>query len=78
MNGRTGSAYAIAHSVLSSAQRRTGRPLNIRQVQECLESTPGLVFSRGTTMSSILGNLERWQLVKLDGEFVDVISSEGG
>jgi hypothetical protein len=29
-------------------------------------------------MSSILGNLERWQLVKLDGEFVDVISSEGG
>jgi len=73
MNGRVESAYTIAHSVLSNAQKRRGRRLRIRQVQECLESTPGLVFSEGTTIDRVLHNLERWQLVQIDGDYVNII-----
>jgi hypothetical protein len=67
------SSYTIAYRVLLDAQKRRRRRLRIRQVQEYLESTPGLVFCPGTTVDEVLEKLERWELIEIDGPYVSVV-----
>lgn len=68
------SSYTAVYNVLLKAQEKFGRSLKITEVEECLECTPGLVFAHGTTFDSVLDKLQRWQLVKIDGTSVHVIS----
>lgn len=69
---RRESPYTLAHRVLLDAQRRNGATLQVNQVQERLQSTPGLVFTPGTTVETVLRNLERWELVTIKGQYVTV------
>lgn len=69
---RASSSYTVAYNALLNAQKRARRRLRIQQVWHCLESTPGVVFPPGTTFDKILGKLETWQLIKIDGEYVSI------
>lgn len=68
------SSYTIAYNVLLRAQKQKRRSLTIRQVQEYLESTPSLVFNPGTTLDEVLEKMERWDLVKINGDHIIVVS----
>jgi hypothetical protein len=68
------SPYTLAYNVLLNAQSQNGARLHIRQVQEELESTPGIVFPPGTTVDEVLKNLESWELVQIEGKYVNVVA----
>jgi len=70
---QTESPYTLAHRVLLNAQQQNGGTLEVSQVQDKLESTPGMVFTPGTTIEKVLKNLERWELVKINGRRVTVL-----
>lgn len=67
-------SYTAVYNVLRIAQENLGRSLYMREVEECLERTPGLVFPSGTTFDKVLHKLQRWQLVEIDGFSVRVIT----
>jgi len=68
------SPYTLAYKVLLNAQQQNGERLRIRQVQEQLESSPKIVFPPGTTVDEVLKDLVSWELVKIDGEYINVVA----
>jgi hypothetical protein len=68
------SPYTLAHNVLLKAQHHNGASLRVRQVQDELEKTPEIVFPPGTTVDEVIKNLERWELLKMEGEHVRVVA----
>jgi hypothetical protein len=70
---QTESPYTLAHRVLLNAQQQNGGTLGVSQVQDKLQSTPGMLFTPGTTVEKVLENLERWGLVEMMGERVRVL-----
>ena len=70
---QTESPYTLAHRFLLNSQQQNGGTLEVSQVQDKLESTPGMVFTPGTTIEKVLKNLERWELVKINGRRVTVL-----
>ena len=67
------SSYTRAYHVLRDACRQNGRVLDISKAQECLEITPGLVFARGASMAKVLGKLERWKLIRVNGSTIEIL-----
>ena len=67
------SSYTRAYRVLRDACKQKGGPLDISTAQERLEITPGLVFARGASMSKILGKLERWKLIRVNGSTIEIL-----
>jgi len=57
------SAYTEAYNAVVESFKKKGSYLTVGEVQEAFESTPGLVFSPGTTIDEALGKLERWKLI---------------
>ncbi len=68
------SPYSLTHRVLLNAQQQNGERLRIRQIQEQLENTPEIVFPPGTTVDEVLKNLESWELVQIEGEYINVVA----
>jgi hypothetical protein len=69
------SPYSLAYNVLRGARQHVKRRLSVHEAQEFLESTPELVFAPGTTIEEVLGKLQRWHLVQVEGNLVEVISN---
>ena len=69
------SPYTVAYGVLRDAQRRFNRRLTIAEVQEFFESTPEVVFAPRTTVQEALSKLQRWQLVNVEDQLVDVVDA---
>ena len=66
-------SYTRAYHVLRDACRQNGRVLDISKAQECLEITPGLVLARGASMAKVLGKLERWKLIRVNGSTIEIL-----
>jgi hypothetical protein len=60
--------------MLVETQNGSKKSLNMDMVHKYIQNTPGLLFSPGTTVPKLLKKLENWQLIKIEGRFVKVIS----
>ena len=68
------SPYYLAYTSLSEAQKkRRKRALSLEEVLVKLESTPGLLFPRGTTTYDVICTLQGWQLLKIRGQKIWVL-----
>jgi len=76
LHGATRSPYTVGYTVLRDAQRRVNRRLTVSEVQEFFESTPEIVFAPGTTIQGALSKLQRWQLVNVEGQLVEIIEAD--
>jgi len=61
------SPLTLTYNVLYRAQRRLGREyLTYKEARRIKGSTPGIIFTPGTTFREVLGKLERIDLAKVD------------